>query len=209
MDKTATTIDSYNDSAEKFAAKFMDFAPYKSKILHFQKNYAYHAKSVIDLGCGPGNVSKIFYDQKPSYKITGFDLSKEMVNLAQQNVPNGKFYVGDLRSIELQKTYDIAIASFCIVHLSNGETEEFIQSLSKIINQNGYLYLSFMEGNKAQYESTCFSEKEIYFNYFKRASVIELLEAVGFVIKEITEQNYEEKTGELTKDIFIVAQKAT
>ncbi|SEA49246.1 Methyltransferase domain-containing protein [Desulfuromusa kysingii] len=209
MDKTAITINSYNESAECFAAKFMDFAPYKNKILHFQENYASHAKSLIDLGCGPGNVSKIFFDQNPSYEITGFDLSEEMVNQAKQNVPNGQFYVGDLRSIDLQETYDIAIASFCIVHLSNKETEKFIQNISKIINHNGYLYLSFMEGNKTQYEATCFSEKEIYFNYFKRAVIIKLLEKAGFEIKEISEQNYKEDSGETTKDLFVFAQKAT
>lgn len=209
MDKTAITIDSYNNSAEKFAAKFMDFAPYKNRILHFQKNYVSHAKSVIDLGCGPGNVSKIFYDQNPSYEITGFDLSEKMVSLARQNVPKGKFHVGDLRNIDLEKTYDIAIASFCIVHLSNKETEKFIQNLSKIVNYNGYLYLSFMEGDEAQYESTSFSEKEIYFHYFKRASVVGMLELAGFEIKEITEQSYEENTGDITKDLFVIAQKAT
>jgi 2-polyprenyl-3-methyl-5-hydroxy-6-metoxy-1,4-benzoquinol methylase len=209
MDKTAVTISAYNESAEKFAAKFMDFAPYKSRILHFQKKYASQATSVIDLGCGPGNVAKIFCDQKPDYEITGIDLSEEMVRLARLNVPNGEFHVGDLRCIDLQNTYDIAIASFCIVHLSNEETEQFIQRLSNIVNPNGYLYLSFMEGNAAHYESTGFSQKHIYFNYFKRASIIKLLGSAGFEIKEITEQNYEENDGEITKDLFVIAQKNT
>ena len=65
MDKTAITINSYDNSADKFAAKFMDFEPYKRKIHYFQKKYASHAKSIIDLGCGPGNASKIFFEQNP------------------------------------------------------------------------------------------------------------------------------------------------
>jgi 2-polyprenyl-3-methyl-5-hydroxy-6-metoxy-1,4-benzoquinol methylase len=208
MDKTAVTIDSYNVSAKNYADKFMDFSPYKNRIIHFQKNYASMAKTVIDLGCGPGNVSKLFYEQNPNYEITGIDLSEVMVSLAKQSVTTGEFRVGDLRSIDLKETYDIAIASFCIVHLSNEEAERFIQKLSGLINPNGYLYLSFMEGNDSQYESTSFSDKEIYFNYFEKENVIRQLASVGFEIAEVIEQNYEENDGSVTRDIFVIAQMA-
>jgi len=207
MDKTAITIGSYNDSADTFAAKFMDYAPYKSRVLYFQKKYVSQAKSIIDLGCGPGNISKLFYEQNPHYEITGIDLSEKMVKIAKQNVPSGAFHVCDLRSIDLHKSYDAAIASFCIVHLSNEENENFLRSLSKIINPSGYLYLSFMEGCNAQYESTCFSKKEIYFNYFPRNIVLNLLTMNSFKIEELFEQGYEENNGSITKDIFVIAQK--
>ncbi|WP_321368264.1 class I SAM-dependent methyltransferase [uncultured Desulfuromusa sp.] len=209
MDKTAITINSYDNSADKFAAKFMDFEPYKRKIHYFQKKYASYAKSIIDLGCGPGNASKIFFEQNPNCKITGIDLSREMIKLAKQKIPTGSFSVCDLRTIEQSSTYDAAIASFCIVHLSDEETTRFISKLSKLINLQGFLYLSFMEGSNAQYETTSFSEEEIYFNYFQRDAIVNQLEGVGFEINELLEQDYQENNGAMTKDVFIIAQRTT
>jgi hypothetical protein len=65
-----------------------------------------------------------------------------------------------------------------------------------------------MEGNDSQYESTSFSDKEIYFNYFEKESIIKQLTSVGFKIAEAIEQNYEESDGTETKDIFVIAQMA-
>lgn len=207
MNKTAITTTSYNACADRYATKFMDFAPYRDRVLYFQREYMAAAEMVVDLGCGPGNVSKVLIEQNPDYQITGIDLSEAMVRLAKRNVPEGNFHTGDLRSLDLGRSFDIAMASFCIVHLADAEVEAFIKNLSHIVKPGGYLYLSFMEGRGQQFETTSFSEHEIFFNYFQREMIDGLLHSCGFEICEILEQNYDEQDGAVTRDIFIFAQR--
>ncbi|MEP9362116.1 trans-aconitate 2-methyltransferase [Nocardioides sp. CN2-186] len=51
--------------------------------------------TVVDLGCGPGNLTSLLADRWPSAAITGLDSSPEMVAAADD--PRIRFEVGDLR----------------------------------------------------------------------------------------------------------------
>lgn len=208
MDKTSITIDSYNKSAGRYSSKFMDFGPYKEKVLHFQKKYCKGVRTILDLGCGPGNVARLLYEKNNHYVITGIDLSAEMVELAKQSVPNGKFQVCDLREIDFADSYDAIIASFAIVHLTDRETQTFIEKVSHLINPDGYLYLSFMEGEGSGYETTSFSPHDIYFNYYRKEKILGLLALHSLQPEEVLEVAYEEVNGSITKDIFIIAGKS-
>lgn len=65
-----------------------------------------------------------------------------------------------------------------------------------------------MEGEGSGHETTCFSENEIFFNYFKSSEVAELLEEYSMKIEEILEEKYIEENGDETRDIFIIARKS-
>ena len=208
MNKTDQTISAYNKSAQQFAEQFMNFETYKNKINYFQRKYLSNCKSILDLGCGPGNNSKFLSEANSNYEITGIDLSNKMVELAKSNVPKGIFTVSDIRNFRLNKTFDAVIASFCIVHLTHEEVSSFLKNTCSHLKCNGYLYITFMEGEGSGLETTCFSENEIFFNYFKRAEVTELLKNYSMNIEEIFEETYVEKNGDETRDIFIIARKS-
>ena len=130
-----------------------------------------------------------------------------MVELARKNAPNCNFIKGDIRSLDSNIKYDAVIASFCIVHLSNNELIDFIPKLNTLLNKNGYLYLSFIEGNKAGFIKPDFLDDEIYFNFFERADIIKLLTNNLFKINDLIEYDYWEENGSASKEIFIFAQK--
>ncbi len=204
---TDITIHAYNRNADKYANKFTNFESYKEKILLFQKNYIPRHSYILDIGCGPGNNAKILLEQDESHKITGIDLSAEMINIAKDIAPQCKFKVQDIREINPDQKYDAIIASFCIVHLSDNETNTLIPKISKMLKENGSLYLSYMEGNKSGFETTSFSDDDIYFNYFKRDDIIKLLSENSIETIEITSGSYQEQDGSITEDVFIFARK--
>lgn len=53
---------------------------------------------VVDLGCGPGNLTRLLAERWPGATITGVDASEEMVGVARQGSGAVIFEVGDLRS---------------------------------------------------------------------------------------------------------------
>lgn len=206
--KTKKIIASYNKNAKKFEDKFLNFEPYREKILLFQKKCLTKNKiKILDVGCGPGHHTAYLYSLNNSYQITGVDLSDKMVELARKNARNCHFIKGDIRNLDNNIKYDAVIASFCIVHLSNNELIDFISKLNRLLNKNGYLYLSFIEGNKVGLIKPDFLDDKIYFNFFERVDIIKLLTQNFFKITDLLEYDYLEENGSASKEIFIFAQK--
>jgi trans-aconitate 2-methyltransferase len=54
-------------------------------------------RTVVDLGCGPGNLTALLAERWPDASVTGVDSSAEMVERARRDVPAVAFEVGDLR----------------------------------------------------------------------------------------------------------------
>jgi trans-aconitate 2-methyltransferase len=54
--------------------------------------------SVVDLGCGPGNLTTLLRDRWPDADIAGVDSSPEMIERARDADPTITFEVGDLRT---------------------------------------------------------------------------------------------------------------
>lgn len=53
-------------------------------------------RTVIDLGCGPGNSTELLIQRFPNAHITGLDSSPDMLQQARQRLPNCAFLEADL-----------------------------------------------------------------------------------------------------------------
>src|SRR5476649_881288 len=83
------------------------------------------AKTVLDLTCGTG--SQVFWLLKRGYQVSGSDISKGMLKIAETKAKKEKikikFLRGDVRTINVGK-YDAAITIFNAVgHLSKAGFE--------------------------------------------------------------------------------------
>lgn len=59
-------------------------------------------RSVVDLGCGPGELTEVLARRWPTAQVVGIDSSAEMVGAARRRTapPNLRFQLGDLRNYE-------------------------------------------------------------------------------------------------------------
>ena len=203
---TQKTIDAYNKNAEKYASKFDNYETYIKKIKDFHHKFIKNGDSILDLGCGPGNNIRTILEEKPDCEFTGVDLSEEILNIAKRRFQKYNFILQDLRELNIDSQYKIIIASFCIVHLTNNETEELIKKISQLTTKDGYLYLSYMNGNSSGFESTSFSEEEIFFNYYQDDFLENLLRQNNFKILEKSKEEYVETDGSITTDTFIYSK---
>ena len=95
---------------------------------------------ILDAGCGTGNHAKILQDK--GYNVYGFDLSHEMVEIANRKV-NNNFKVGNLLSYSTDENFDLIISFFAVFnHLKSYRWFSFaLQNLLKLLNKNGILII--------------------------------------------------------------------
>ncbi len=205
-DKTKLTIDAYNKNSYSYADKFMYFNSYAKHAIEFA-GLLMDGFKILDLGCGPGNVAKQLCALK-RLEVTGIDLSSEMLEIARINVPGGKFFLQDSRTANFPSEYfDAVVLSFSIVHLDDDEAYEVLANAAKWLREDGYLYLSFMEGKKPGFETTSFSSQPIFFNYFQATEIEDCLKDNGIDCFRRVRQDYLETDGSKTTDAFIFGKK--
>ncbi|MGP8079729.1 MAG: class I SAM-dependent methyltransferase [Dehalococcoidales bacterium] len=198
------TQESYNLSAENYRKRFENYAPYLSSIEKFISLLPPNSR-ILDAGCGPGINAKRFVEHH--HKVTGIDFSSEMIRLAKENCPDGKFIAADLKDIRQDVKYDAVCASFVIVHMTDAETDRFLEKLPHLLTVvKPMLYLSFMTGKTPGYEKTSFSDSSIYFNYHDEKLIKQKLGKLGFALLSEDEEPYQEIDGTITQDVFLIME---
>ncbi len=206
-DARQRTVKAYNNNVHKYAAKFDNYEVYQRRITDFQQKYITKGAAILDLGCGPANNINTLFKLDSTCTFTGVDLSEEFIRLAQRRFPQFTFLHQDINNLHLTSTYQTILASFCIVHLTDPETEHLFYTISELLEDNGCLYLSYMNGDSQGFESTSFSKEPIFFNYYRDEHIINLLNKYNLSLREAGKEDYPEEDGSLTTDTFIYAQK--
>jgi ubiquinone/menaquinone biosynthesis C-methylase UbiE len=100
--------------------------------------------TVIEVGCGFGRITKILLSNFPDIKeYIAVDLSPHQIENAKRyvkKIKNGKgntqFIVSDIQSLQIDKKYDLVIASEVLMHILPSEIKEVMQKLVDISNQH-------------------------------------------------------------------------
>ncbi|MEV6395750.1 trans-aconitate 2-methyltransferase [Streptomyces sp. NPDC051907] len=81
---------------------------------------------IADLGCGPGNVTALLADRWPSAHITGFDLSPEMLALAEKDYAGAtgdggwlEFQAADAAHWTPDEPYDLIVSNAALQWVPN------------------------------------------------------------------------------------------
>lgn len=182
MDKYQETFETWNKIAKIYEDKFMDMDLYNESYDFICKNINTENASLLEIGCGPGNITKYLLNKRPDFKILGIDVAPKMIELARKNNPTAKFEVMDARAIgQINGSFDGIIAGFYLPYLSVAECNEFISNASKLLRAKGLIYLSFVEGEPEASEfKTNHEGDRVYFQYHELAEVETQLQANGF-----------------------------
>lgn len=210
MDRNKETFDTWNNIASLYQDKFMNLDLYNDTYDFICKAIATPNAKLLEIGCGPGNITKYLLSQRPDFDIFGIDIAPNMIELAKKNNPTANFAVMDSREIKnLDKKYDGIIVGFCLPYLSPTESNELISNSYDLLNENGLLYLSFVEGNPEESDFKVGSGGRVYFHYHNLDDLITQLKKSNFDQLEIFKVKY--KTSETEFDIhtILTAKKKT
>lgn len=207
MDKSKIAVDIFNRYAQPYQDKFMDVSMYHDSFDLFCKSIQKENATVLELACGPGNITKYLLEKRPDLKILGTDLAPNMLELAKINNRNASFQLMDCREIiSLNKTFDAIMCGFALPYLSKEEAVKLIGDASQVLNTNGVIYISTMEDD---YSKSGFkkgsSGEELFMHYHEAEYLVKALEENGFKIIDLRRQDFPEADGGKMVDLLIVA----
>ena len=107
-------------------------------------------KTILDLGCGTGNHTLLLAER--GFEVTGIDCSQEMLDAAQikaqsKSLPS-KFYLGDIRQVNLGKKFDVVLMMFAVLgyQVENSDVLAALKAARHHLNPGDLLILDVWYG---------------------------------------------------------------
>lgn len=209
MNPHQETLNTWNKVAELYQEKFMDLEMYNDSYALFCNAIKKVNASILEIGCGPGNITKHLLRMRQDFSIHGTDFSERMIALAQKNIPAATFEVMDARDLgKLNSTFDGIIVGFCLPYLSSEECLQLIVDASRLLNKNGILYLSFVEGDPTQSGfKTSSTGDRTYFYYHELTGLSKNIIDAGFETPQVLHVNYGDANSKQEVHTILIAKK--
>lgn len=209
MSKVKQAFEVFDERANSYQEKYMDVSMYAESLDLFCNLISKPNAELLELACGPGNITKYLLNKRSDYKILSTDLSPKMIELGKINNPNAEFQLMDCRDIGfIQKKYDGIMCGFCLPYLSKDETILLIINSSKVLKSEGLIYLSTMEDDysKSGIQTSSFGDKCMMY-YHQADYLVDQLEKSDFEVISLKRKNNSNANGTKVIDLIILAKK--
>lgn len=211
MDHNPIAIRVFNAWAQGYNEAFMDTSLYHASFDRFCDAIDAREAEVLELGCGPGNITQYLLNKRPDLRILGTDLAPNMLELARANNPGATFQLLDARNLRsLDRTFDAIMCGFCLPYLTPEEAITLIRDAAAVLREKSVLYLSTMEDDPARSgfkPSSTGQGESAYIQYYEGRYLTDGLEANGFTVVHLDRKAYAGRDGALTTDVVIVAKR--
>lgn len=169
MDHSKHASEIFDQLAELYQSKYMDVAAYAVELDSFLGLLNSPSPSILEIACGPGNITRYVLNKKPGLNIMATDLAPKMIALARLNCPEAVFKVMDCRKINsIAGKFDGIIAGFCLPYLNSAELNDLVKDIAVLLKEGGVLYLSTIEG---EYKNSGYKKsstgQEVFMHYYR------------------------------------------
>jgi SAM-dependent methyltransferase len=101
--------------------------------------------SLIDVGCGKGDLLRYLHSCEPTWRLTGVDLSP---NSALEGI---ELIQGDILNMSSGKSYDVVSSLLVIEHIS--DAHRFVESLKSVCRPGGLLIITTNDEQSVLYKA--------------------------------------------------------
>ena len=211
MDKNKLAVSLFDRYAQRYQEKYMDQGRYHESLRAFCEAVQPTDASILELACGPGNVTRYLLQMRPDFQILATDLAPQMLVLAKANNLTVETQCLDCRNIlSLEQKFDAIAAAFVLPYLNTQEVIRLFEDAAASLQQGGLLYISTMAGSSSlsgwQGPSDGGSDK-LYMYYHEEAQLLAWLAQKGFVLMYEQHLPIEEQKAE-PYDLILIARKA-
>ncbi|MBX7041822.1 MAG: class I SAM-dependent methyltransferase [Ignavibacteria bacterium] len=108
-------------------------APY---VISAIRRFNPRAKTILELGCGTGDVLKGLADR---FELTGIDSSAQMLKIAEKKIPGANFIKGDIRHPAVAGRFDAVICMYDTINHVTLLTDwkRIFRNVQNALNDNG------------------------------------------------------------------------
>lgn len=210
MDKYKITISTWNKIAALYEEKFMDISLYNNSYDEFCELVVEAVPVLLEIGCGPGNITKYILNRLPNAKILATDVAPDMLELTKKNNPEVTIKQLDARSVStLTETFDGIIIGFCIPYIDQEACNLLLKACYSRLHNHGIVYLSFIEGN---YNDSGFQKgstgDQAYVYYYSILQLKQMCLAANFEVLSEKSIAYQKGTGQTENHIVLILKKS-
>jgi trans-aconitate 2-methyltransferase len=92
--------------------------------------------AIIDLGCGPGNSTRVLRERWPAAQITGLDFSTAMIEKARQSSDSIVWKIGDIHTWYEPNRFDLIFANASLHWIDDHES--LTKRLLEAVKRRGF-----------------------------------------------------------------------
>lgn len=148
--------------------------------------------AIADLGCGVGKHGR--YCAQKGFTVYGFDISSNMINLAEQynskeNFPEMKvLQIAEMSDFECEQKFDGVISAYVFIHLTYEQAEMALKNLHKHLNDCALIFITVYKGKRNSiYKETLAPQYKLYFRDYEEDEFKELISKCGYNIIDYKE----------------------
>ena len=141
--------DLYSTLSQVYETMYQTFIDYEEEFAFYsQILQKYQCQSVVEIGCGTGNLAPLFTAQNFNY--FGLDFSDDMLRIAKEKFPKGQFLQGDMRDFNLKKQVHSSLitARSLSYMVENSEVEATFKSVYKNLKMGGIFAFDVIDANR-------------------------------------------------------------
>lgn len=202
------------------AVQYDRYAAWQQKIAReLASAVNFYPSSVLDLGCGTGEVSILLKNKFPETEIHGLDIAPGMIAAAEmrsvhENKPDILFKVGDMEHVDYPaESFDLIVSNLSLQWLN--ELSSCFNEVSRLLKPGGtFLFSTVLAGSQQELADAylrTFGEFPHRHAFKERADICAALVRNSFTevkYREITDTNYFGSFKELADSIRNVGAKA-
>lgn len=203
------TVATFDRLAERYAEKYFHLDLYEPYLQRLAKRIDTPGARVLDVACGPGNVSACLARARPDLRLIGIDLAEGMIKQARLRVPSAEFLVGDCRHIDkLGLEFDAAAFAFGLNYLTDDDATLFFASLDSALADSAILYLSTVTGQSGWSGiETSGNGDKVYLEYRSVNDVVSMVERAGYSVENLDVIASPAGAPRATRDLILIAQR--
>jgi len=112
-----------------------------SSLPPFLKDYSHKKITIVDLGCGGGQLIFTLKRENPGSEIIGIDISPKRINNLKIKFPKDAFFCQDVCETKLKKNCcDLVCCTQVIEHLE--EDVKLIEEINRILKKKGFAFIT-------------------------------------------------------------------
>lgn len=129
----------YDKIAGWFRAR-MDGSPYGMDYLTDFMALLPRGGEILEFGCGCGRQTRVLLAH--GFRVTGLDVSEEMLRFAREDAPGADYLLADASRFDSGKSFDAVLAWDSVFHLPPERHLPMLHGLSRLLKPGGIVLLT-------------------------------------------------------------------